>query len=219
MNIRAICFDMDGTLYPYYWMYITSIRLFLSYPSFSYHFSCVRREIRTMRGIKDFRKKQAELLAQKMNISGSRAYTLIEERIYREWIDSFHIIRPFPHLKQVLKQIKQYRITLALLSDYPVERKLAYLGLEHLWDLKFSSEEVHSLKPNPECFLELIRLLDISPEKILYVGDTYDYDIIGAKQVGMKTAHLSKRQKKGSISDFTFSHYKDFSSIIMEKII
>jgi putative hydrolase of the HAD superfamily len=219
MIIRAICFDMDGTLYPYYWMYITSMRLFFSYPSFAYHFSCVRKEIRKVRGIQEFRRKQAELLAERMNISGVRAYRLIEERIYGQWIDSFHIIKPFPYLKQVLMQIKQYRITLALLSDYPVEKKCAYLGLEHLWDLTLSSEDVHNLKPNPECFLELIRLLDIAPEKILYVGDTYEYDIVGAKRVGMKTAHLSKRVKKSSISDFTFSDYKKFSSIIMEKII
>ncbi|MBN1697868.1 MAG: HAD family hydrolase [Spirochaetales bacterium] len=219
MKIRAVCFDIDGTLYPYFWMYLTSIKLFFNHPSFAYHYRSMRKQIRAMDGIHDFRRKQADLLAEKLDIPPSRAFRLIEERIYGQWIDSFAIIKPFPYLKQVLRRLDAQGFTLAVLSDYPVEKKLAFLGLSDIWAATLSAESVHRLKPHPASFLKLCALLDMAPEDILYVGDTYGHDIIGAKRVGMKTAHLSTGRKKAGISDFTFSHYGDFYSRIIEKII
>jgi len=218
MKIMAVSFDMDGTLYPYFMMYVTGFKLFLQYPKFTFHFNRIRKQIRKVRHIKDFRQKQAELLANRMKIDPVRAMKLIEKIIYGKWIDSFKGIRPFPYLIQVLEKIRELKLKLALLSDYPVERKLKFLGLSDFWDLKFSAEEVHNLKPNPECFKELSKRLNIPSDNILYVGDTYHYDIVGAHNIGMRTAHFTKRAVENSIADITFSDYRDFYSILLKKI-
>jgi putative hydrolase of the HAD superfamily len=40
-------------------------------------------------------------------------------------------------------------------------------------------------KPSPEIFLRTMELLGIPPERAIYVGDSYDNDVIGARAAGL----------------------------------
>jgi len=47
-------------------------------------------------------------------------------------------------------------------------------------------------KPHPSIFRTALRLLAVSPEEALMVGDSYTHDIEGAKAVGMKAVLLRR---------------------------
>ena len=131
----------------------------------------------------------------------------IEKLLYENWEKSFRIIRPFSGLKEVLDQLRSDGYILGVMSDFPVQNKLKYLGLEG-WDCSFTSEQTNYLKPHPEPFLELARRMKLDPAEILYVGNSFSKDIKGASAVGMKTAYLYSGKKKADSADFTFTDYR-----------
>ncbi len=216
MKIKAVAFDIDGTLYPYYKMYIYSIPIFIKYPRFIYNFSKVRKSIRKIDEIKNFREMQAQLLAKRLKASQNRVYKKMESIIYDEWEKIFKWIKPYTGVLRTLKYLKEQNLKLAALSDFPVDHKLKYLGLDGLWDCAFSSEEIAYLKPHPKSFEKLCEKLNLEPGEILYVGDTYLYDIIGAYNAGLKTAFLTNNIRKCKYADFQFSNYKVFNERIYE---
>ncbi len=218
MDIEALAFDLDGTLYPSRKMYFHSIPFFLRHPVLVTHFGRVRRAIRTIRPIYNFRELQANLLAFSMRIAPEKAAELIERDIYGEWEDSFRRVAPFPDLRQVLESLKDDGLRLACFSDFPVERKLRFLKLEGLWSAAFSSEETGYLKPNPEPFNHLAERLRLPPERIMYVGNNYRYDVVGAADAGMKTAHLSRAKIPGSRADLTFSSFGELRQYLRARV-
>jgi putative hydrolase of the HAD superfamily len=66
-------------------------------------------------------------------------------------------------------------------------RKLETLGLRDAFACIVLSEEIGIRKPDPEIFRRTADLLGVPPSTCLYVGDSYDSDIVGAKAAGMST--------------------------------
>ncbi len=215
MEIKGIGFDIDGTLYNNAFMYLCTIPSFIKYPRLVWHYSRARSEIRNIRPITNFRRTQARLVAESMGVSEVFARVIIEKRLYQDWVRLFRIIRPLPGLKNGIADLKKAGYKLGVLSDFPVQNKLKFLGLGD-WDCSFSSESTGYLKPHPEPFLELADRLGLKPQQILYVGNSYSKDIIGASSVGMKTAHLSLKPNPDGKADFTFSRYADLFKYIKE---
>jgi putative hydrolase of the HAD superfamily len=106
-------------------------------------------------------------------------------------------------------------LKLGLLSDFPPEKKLEYLNVDDLWDAVLCSELTGRLKPDPAPFLELSRALGVSCERILYVGNSVSYDVVGAKGVGMKTALIASRFRKNAQADFVFSDYRQLRRYVL----
>ena len=213
MSIKGIGFDIDGTLYANIGMYICTIPSFIRHPRLLIHFSRARSEIRNIRPVENFRRTQAGLVASGMGIPEYKARAVIEKKLYEEWESLFRIIKPFSGLHEGIAGLRAAGYRLGVLSDFPVQNKLKFLGLED-WDCSFTSEATNYLKPHPEPFLELARRLDLKPEEILYVGNSYEKDILGASAVGMKTAHLTRRKTPGSIADLSFSRYSELFNYI-----
>ncbi len=213
MVIKGIGFDIDGTLYNNAFMYLCTIPSFIKHPRLVWHYSRARSLIRDIRPITNYRKMQARLVSKSMGIDEVKARLVIETKLYEDWENRFRIIKPLSGLKEGLLELREKGYKLGVLSDFPVQNKLKFLGLED-WDCSFTSESTGYLKPHPEPFLELARRLKLKPEEILYVGNSYSKDVLGAAAVGMTTAHLSVREIKDSVADFTFSRYRDLFKYI-----
>jgi putative hydrolase of the HAD superfamily len=61
----------------------------------------------------------------------------------------------------------------------------------------------------------------VPPEKILYVGNSHPYDVIGAKRAGMKTAWIRSflspgSRKKEPEPDFAFSNYRQLYDFMLD---
>jgi putative hydrolase of the HAD superfamily len=207
MKLRALAFDIDGTLYSNVRMYLHSFTPALAHPKLAVNFGRVRKAIRRIRPVENFRHLQAAMLAERMGTTPEHAFALAERFLYQNWVTSFRGLKPYPGVRSTLEEFRAAGLKLAAMSDFPIQGKLGYLGLDGLWDLAFTSEDTHYLKPHPEPFLRLIEELGVQAQEILYVGNSYAYDVLGAKAVGMRTAHLSRRPVKNSEADFTFFRY------------
>jgi len=216
MKIKAVGFDIDGTLYPNYQMYLCSLPSLLAVPRLMYHFGKVRKEIRTLTYDEDLHEKQAQLLSRSMNISQQKALDHMEYHLYRRWERTFHCIRPFPHVRETLLALRRSGYKLGVLSDFPIKNKLHYLKIDDLFDCGVSSEESGYLKPHEIPFLRLANRLETAPEEILYVGNSYHYDIEGASNTGMRTAWITRKKTKGRKADLVFSSFRELRHYLIE---
>jgi putative hydrolase of the HAD superfamily len=218
MSIQVVAFDVDGTLYPESLMYLNSIPFALRHFRLVHAFARVRRRLRDEPSGEDFRGVQARLLAAELGIDAARAGRLIEKSIYGEWEKTLRRIRPRRHLRETLGILKERGLKLALLSDFPIGRKLEYLGLEGFWDFTLCTEDSGRLKPHPGSFRELLGRFGIGARELLYVGNHYQYDILGARAVGAQTAHLTSCPPASSAADVSFKDYRSLAAWILDRI-
>jgi putative hydrolase of the HAD superfamily len=208
MRIKVVAFDVDGTLYPNSAVYMRALPFALRNLPAIRAFSRVRKEIRKIRPLRDFYRTQAELFAARKKITGDAAAKIIEKVFYGRWAAITRKAGLFPHVRETLLRLKEAGLRLAALSDFPLARKLAVWGLEPLFDYARSCEEIGYLKPNPEPFQDLTNFFCVSAGEILYVGNNYAYDIIGAKNQGLMAAHITRRAPPGSVADFSFFDFR-----------
>jgi len=161
---------------------------------------------------------ERRLLAHELGIEEAEAAQLIDVAIHEQWAAVLNGVRPYPHVRAAIERMKAVGLRIAVSSDFPVERKLKRLGLDDLFECSLWSEESGYLKPHPEPFRALAECIGEDPSDILYVGNSYEYDIIGAKRVGMHAAHLRWRPVTNSVADVTFRDYRRLADWIEAEI-
>lgn len=206
-RLRAIAFDLDGTLYPNFQIVLPSLRLLLRHFSLLRALEASRRVLRQRGKVSDFYRQQAALVAERLRCSVEEAARLIEEVVYTEWFSLFRGFKLRPGVTQLIQSCRRWGLKTAVMSDFPIRSRLDDLGLGGLWDVAFSAEEVGALKPNPQGFEELCNRLGTQPEEVIYVGNDYAYDVVGAKRAGLNAAHLSAFPPSPTVADLTFHDY------------
>lgn len=216
MGIKAVVFDVDGTLYSNTKMYLRSALFALGNLSLLKAFTKTRKELRNLHNIDDFYSIQAALVGQKLGLSKDDAYALIQDKIYTEWEACLKGIKPYPYVRECVTTLRMSGLKTGLISDFPLGNKIEYLGLEGLWDEAFTTEAIGKLKPDRASFDLMAEKLNCRLNEIIYVGNSYSYDIIGAKNAGMLAAHLGR--KKGSIADLSFRRYKTLTKWVLQRL-
>jgi putative hydrolase of the HAD superfamily len=77
-----------------------------------------------------------------------------------------------------------------------VDELLEKHGIDKLFDVVVVSGAVNKRKPSPEIFQKALQKLGVSAEETVFVGDTVDADVIGAKAAGMKAIFIERRVQK-----------------------
>ncbi len=98
---------------------------------------------------------------------------------------------PYPHVYSTLNKLAKMGILMGILSDAPVKEawlRLAFLNFHHIVDAVVTFDDTGERKPSPKPFMKMLEKLEVDPGEALMVGDWAERDVIGAKNVGMKTA-------------------------------
>lgn len=225
-GIKAVAFDIDGTLYPAWKFTVRCIPFFLCNIRFMNAFRNVRRMLHKHslsapdKALPDFFNLQNELLAEYLNISVEEAGMFLKREIYEGWQKQFLRIRPYPFVKDAITQLKAAGFKIGILSDFPPEQKGNVWGILPLCDAAIDSERTGALKPSHIPFNRLAESLKISCEHILYVGNSKAYDVAGASAAGMKTACIENPLlafigKKQPRADISFSNYRQFLKYVL----
>jgi putative hydrolase of the HAD superfamily len=106
---------------------------------------------------------------------------------------------------EVVAELKQRGFRLALISNMMLPGKLLKAKLREAHSLTYFdtimiSSEVGFIKPHPEIFHRTLRKSKLRPDEVVFVGDTYQQDIVGAKRVGLKTVWLNTRHEPRTIA-------------------
>ncbi len=228
VGIKAVGFDLDGTLYPAWLMYAFSAGIALRHPFLLRAFGSARLALRREETEKtgenrerkdavfgNFKERQASVVAGNLASVPVDLSRKIDGAIYTAIEDGFRHIKPYKGVPRCLETLRGSGFRLGLLSDLPPERKIELMGLSPFFDAVLCSESYGALKPSIRPFLALAERLGARPEEMLYVGNNYKYDIVGAKKAGMKTAIIGGR--RGRDADFSFVRWEDLSAWIVRK--
>jgi FMN phosphatase YigB (HAD superfamily) len=196
-RVRAVLFDLDGTLYRQKRMR-TLMALELAA-------SVLKRPLRAPVAwwvLSEFRKAQERLRGAETNrgaaidqleLTARRTGMPVDrvEAIVTEWM----VERPLRHLPrcraegltQLLDFLISRRIPVGVFSDYPPQRKLEALGVAGRFSVVLCSAdpEIGRFKPHPRGFLLASSRWQLDPSEVLVVGDRIDADAAGAAAAGM----------------------------------
>jgi FMN phosphatase YigB (HAD superfamily) len=209
VKIRAVLFDVDGTLYtPYPLRAAMACELMLA------HANPARlrqpNAIRILRAFRRFREELREYdgsvpVEHEQYLGVSRKLRCTEQDVrgaVSEWMYS----RPLKYLPWVrrrgvvplLDALQANGIRRGVFSDYPADRKLAALGLAERFDVVVSAvdPQIRAFKPSPRGFLTACERWELPPADVLYVGDRVDVDAAGATAAGMRYAIIGRRSGK-----------------------
>jgi putative hydrolase of the HAD superfamily len=196
-ELEAITFDVDANLYNYPRMMIPRLWKWGWYVRFLMHLTKARQIIRKEEPPKDFRKRQAEIIADLCYwLDTDQAYKKTEKVLYNGWNVDFKTVKPYEGTHEFIQKAVDNNIKIAVVTDYPPHKKLEYMGFkDYPWTTIVECEELGILKPAPEPFLAALEAFDLkdSPERVMHIGDSYNYDVKGASRVGMKTAWLRRK--------------------------
>jgi HAD superfamily hydrolase (TIGR01509 family) len=207
--IKAISFDMDGTLYRVSrlrvaWRLRWERGLLLA-------LLAAREKIRHEPPFPDrdaLYEREAELVAPSFNLSVEQVKPRLAS-LRAAMPDALTMgMRPYPGVVAALEAAHAKKIRLAVLSDYDPIPKLAHLGLSHLpWAATVSADEFGALKPHPRSFLEVAQQLGCAPDEMVHVGDREDLDVQGALASGMRAWRIASKRTVNSRSERVFSRY------------
>ena len=194
-HLQAITFDVDATLYNYPRMMITRLHRWGWYLPWLYRLTRARQIIREEGGHPDFRKRQAEIISERSGIPFERCHRMVDRVLYNGWNIDFRSVRPYPGAHGFIRTAVENGLKIAVVTDYPPIKKLEYMGFMDLpWAAMVESEALGELKPSPVPFRAALEAMGLEdhPEQVLHIGDTYNYDVAGARNAGMRTAWLRR---------------------------
>jgi putative hydrolase of the HAD superfamily len=108
-------------------------------------------------------------------------------------------VRIDEHATEVLRKL-QRKYKLGIVSNFAIPECVVKLlethGLDKIFDVVVVSGAVNKRKPSPEIFQQALKKLSVDATETVFVGDTVDADIKGAKDMGMKTIFIERRVQK-----------------------
>ena len=89
------------------------------------------------------------------------------------------VVEALEHLRS------RYRLIVISNSDGHVSKRLADVALADYFEAIYDSKLVGFSKPDPTIFQVALTDCGVAPEEMIYVGDFYDIDVIGAARAGV----------------------------------
>lgn len=93
----------------------------------------------------------------------------------------------FPEALSAVDRLNKSGYKIALLANWDkgLNDLVKSLGIEKYFSHIICSEEVSMEKPDTDIFFHLLKLMSVEPDKIIYAGNEYETDVIGARNAGL----------------------------------
>lgn len=183
MSFKAVLFDLDGTLLNTIEDLADSTNAALSKFGYPTHgIESYKYFVGT--GARNLVKKALPLNVQKDDEIVDRCLTEMRKQYSERWSDKTH---PYDGVPELLDTLASKKIKMAILSNKPDEfTKLVVSKLLSKWNFEevWGERKGVPRKPDPKAALEIVKLLGLSPEDFVYLGDS-DTDMETANSAGM----------------------------------
>jgi len=179
MKVKAIIFDVDGTLVdsiPYH--NESFIKLFSDFG-----FKLNKKKLRSVMRL------PTDDIYVKLRIKSLFGINLqpfikIRRNYYYRLIKGKDLV--FPHLYEVLRRLeKKYRFAIATNSSISTTRKQCPKKLLDLFDVILTFDDVKHGKPHPEILEKVLKILKVKTNEVVFVGDSV-FDVIAANELSIK---------------------------------
>jgi len=109
----------------------------------------------------------------------------------------------YPNVNKTLLALSKLGIKLGVVSDAPSREawmRIYYLNLYHYFDVVITYDDSGERKPSPIPFQLALDGMGLRPEETIMIGDWPERDVVGAQQIGMKTAFARYGDTFGTIN-------------------
>ena len=100
----------------------------------------------------------------------------------------------YPDVFAALNTLREQRYELGIISNWPatLEQTLQRSGLRDYFSVVVGSGNVGYAKPHPQIFKIAAERMAIDPRDALYIGDSLEHDVAGARAAGMDVVLLDR---------------------------
>ena len=209
-GVKAVIFDVDGTLYAQ-----APLRRKMLLDLIGYYGLRPWRvgELLLLRRFRTEREKHAATTAQNLEsaqyewCARSTGYSVQQvRRVVDKWIfrhpNQYLAACTYPGTHLFFAALRANGIKIGIYSDYPAHEKLAAMGLQADVVISSTDPEVNAFKPNPSGLRYLAERLELAPEDCLFIGDRPELDGACAAQSSMPFLLVEKQP----FAVFTFFH-------------
>ncbi|MFD1874975.1 HAD family hydrolase [Hymenobacter bucti] len=192
-SIKAVIFDVDGTLYAQ-----SKLRRRMLFDLLSYYALRPWRlgEMLLLRRFRAEREKRPghqgpdlENAQYAWCAEGSQFSVAQVRAVVGRWMFShpnqYLGSCAYPGAGAFFDALRQRGIQVGIYSDYPAHDKLVALGLRADSVVSSTDPEIDQLKPNPKGLLHVAAALGRAPAECLFVGDRAELDGVCAERAGM----------------------------------
>jgi putative hydrolase of the HAD superfamily len=123
----------------------------------------------------------------------------------------------YPHVRHTLTELLKRQLRLAVISDAPrlgAWLRLCQLELQHMFGPVITFEDTGHRKPSSLPFERALDILDMGPHEVLMIGDWPERDMVGAKNLGIKTVFARYGDVKNTIDSGADYDINDISELL-----
>jgi putative hydrolase of the HAD superfamily len=200
LKIRAICFDLDNTLWDVWPVIVRAEQRMYDFLAQRYPRVVATMTLEMMRTA---RAQTAAAYPQKAHdFTFLRMQTLRDharefgyaEAMAEEAFDAFIQARNEVDLyEDVLPGLEQLRRRYRLFTASNGNADLTRIGLAHFFERTVAARHVGALKPDPAIFHKVIEGTDLQAADVVYVGDDPHLDVAGARGAGMHAIWIDRQ--------------------------
>lgn len=226
MEIKAILFDLDNTLYNFNSAHKLSLHAMAEYAE-------SRFDVPARRFLLGYQQADQQLKSEQPLAAACHNRIIIFQRMLEKmglpslvtplelyetyWGTMLRVIQPYDGAISLLKRLQRNHIRTGICTDMTTHiqhRKIAVLGLAPYLDTMVTSEEAGVEKPHPKIFLDCLAKLHVEPKDALFIGDSFERDVCGAHAAGILPFWLNVANENAPKVDFPYSEIYSLKDIL-----
>ena len=203
MNTKAVVFDAYGTLFD-----VNSAakkckdKIGNEWESFANFWRTTQLEYTWLRSLmrrhRDFWNVTEDSLDKSMKVYG------IDKNIKNELLDLYKVLSPYPEVNEVLKNLKNKKFKIAILSNGNpalLNELVTSNDLNNLFDDLFSVEEVKIYKPDPRVYELPLKKYSIKANQVTFLSAN-TWDVSGGGNFGYNSIWVNRNNSEFDVLDY-----------------
>lgn len=215
MSVKAIIFDLDGTL-------ANSLEDLADAVNFTLKkFGCKTHELGKYNGFVGDGMKMLLLRAFGTDINKfeyQEVYNVFIKRYSEHFCDK---TRVYYNELQIIERLQELNIKIAVVTnkvDFMAKAVVEKLYGKNKFCAVLGQSEEYPTKPNPEIVFKALNIMKVKPEECIFVGDS-NIDIItghnaGMKSVGVLWGFRTKEELKAAGADYIINNPNELLSVL-----